>query len=206
MASSPRLAWNRAKFLGAAQDAAAWPRPQGAEVALAGRSNVGKSSLLNALAGNSRLARVSKAPGCTRGLLFFQVSPGLTLVDLPGYGFARRSKAERDSWREGIEEYIEGRPNLRLILVVLDARLGPTELDRDLLEYLAHRQVPSLAVLGKADQLQPSRRRTHLESLGKLFPQGHPSKEHPRDLFVLSSKTGEGVVALRARLEALAGS
>ncbi len=201
MASPPRLVWNRAKFLGAAPDAASWPRHKAAEVALAGRSNVGKSSLLNALTGNSKLARVSKAPGCTRGILFFQVSPGLCLVDLPGYGFARRSKAEREAWREEIEQYIENRENLRLVIVVLDARLGPTELDRELLEYLAGRRRPVLAVLAKADQLQPSRRKAHIEGLKELLP-----PDHPRDLFVLSSKTGEGIFALRARLEALAGT
>jgi GTP-binding protein len=153
----------RAEFLTSATEPRGFPRAELPEVAFAGRSNVGKSSLINALVGVPGLARTSRTPGRTRLLNWFRVEPvkgpPLALVDLPGYGYAKVSRDMRDSWRPLVESYLSGRDALRAVVLLVDARRGGEEEERDLLEYLAAQDVPVQVVLTKADKLAKSRRR-----------------------------------------------
>jgi GTP-binding protein len=129
-----------ASFVAGATDAESLPPPTLLEVALAGRSNVGKSSLLNTLMQRRGLARTSNTPGCTRQLNVFEVrcADGLTirLVDVPGYGWARRSKQERGEWQAMVERYLTGRASLRAVILIIDARRGPGDDDRELVDFV----------------------------------------------------------------------
>lgn len=138
------------------------------EVAFLGRSNVGKSSLLNALVQRKKLARTSSTPGKTRLIHFFRVELDdveLMLVDLPGYGWARVSRTERESWRHLIESYLGGRPQLRLAILLQDLRRDVSEDETLLLEWLAERSVPSMVALTKADKLKTMRRKKRVSEL-----------------------------------------
>jgi GTP-binding protein len=143
----------RAEFAAAASSPAQIPPARGPEIALAGRSNVGKSSLINRLTGRRKLARTSQTPGCTRGLNFYAIDERLMLVDLPGYGWARRSKDERAKWKALVEYYIEHRRTLAGVLILIDARRGPEDEERMLAEYVAACAVPFSWVLTKSDKL-----------------------------------------------------
>jgi GTP-binding protein len=130
-----------------------WPAVSLPQVAFAGRSNVGKSSLLNALVGHSRLARVSGTPGRTRGIALFEIEGRFAFADLPGYGFARVSRAERESWKSLVEGYLERCRSLRKVYVLVDVRRGPGEEERQLASFLAARSVPYRWAGTKADKL-----------------------------------------------------
>ncbi len=140
-----------------------FPRPELPELAFSGRSNVGKSSLLNALVGIPGLARTSNTPGRTRLVNWFRVSPPkgapVAFVDLPGYGYAKVSKDERAAWRPLVEAYLDRREVLRAVLVLVDARRGGEEEERDLLDYLARAEIPAQVVLTKADKLPKAKRK-----------------------------------------------
>lgn len=161
-----------ATFSAAAAQASSLPPPVGAEVAFAGRSNVGKSSLMNRLVERRGLVRTSSTPGCTRQITFFDVrlegDAALTLVDLPGYGYARRSKTERRSWAELIESYLLERPTLRAVVLVVDVRRGLEQDDRDLLQLLAApgrargAALATVVVATKLDKLSVSARKPAL--------------------------------------------
>ena len=135
-------------------DPAGWrPDPLLPEVAFAGRSNVGKSSLLNRLVGRRTLARVSNTPGRTREVNFFRVNDAFILADLPGYGFARVSRTRRAAWRPLIEGYLTGSATLRGVVLLVDARHDPSDDDLAMREYLGHLGVPTLVALTKVDKL-----------------------------------------------------
>jgi len=124
------------------------------QVALAGRSNVGKSSLINCLAGRKGLAKVSSTPGKTQSVNFFRIAPGdYTLVDLPGYGYARRSQAERAKWGKLIETFLTDNPGLKGVAVLLDVRVTPQQSDLELVGWLRHAGIPILPVLTKCDKV-----------------------------------------------------
>ncbi len=123
------------------------------EVAFAGRSNVGKSSLLNKLVGRRKLARVSNTPGRTREVNFFRVNDTFIIADLPGYGYARVSKEQRASWRPLIEGYLKGSPALRGVVLLLDVRHDPTDDDLAMREYLGELGTPTLIALTKTDKI-----------------------------------------------------
>jgi GTP-binding protein len=171
----PRIV--EAEFSAAARRLAELPPPTGVEVAFAGRSNVGKSSLVNCLTERRNLLRVSSTPGCTRAIGFYQarVSGGaqLTLVDLPGYGYARRSKAEREEWAELIEGYLLGRPTLRAVIAIVDVRRGLESDDRDLLELVKappscpRPPVSAIVVATKLDKVPASKRKLELARVQK---------------------------------------
>jgi GTP-binding protein len=127
-----------------------------AEVAFVGRSNVGKSTLLNSVCGKD-LARVSSTPGRTRTLNVFLTGKDRWLVDLPGYGFAMGPRAEREGWGPMIEGYLEGRASLKMIFTLIDAKVGPTKLDVQMITWLQAKRLPWRAVATKADQVKPSR-------------------------------------------------
>jgi GTP-binding protein len=128
--------------------------PTRAEVAVVGRSNVGKSSLVNALAGRKDLALTSKTPGRTRLLNCFEAGDGTTLVDCPGYGYAQTSKAMRASWQGMIERYLLERDELRMVMVLVDGEIGPTKLDVQMLEWLRSYEVPHSVVATKHDKVK----------------------------------------------------
>ena len=162
-----------ASFLAGAQSLASLPPPLMAEVAFAGRSNVGKSSLMNALVGRRNLVRTSSTPGCTRQINFFDAKARdeamFRLVDLPGYGYAKRSKQERKQWGELIDGYLAGRDTLKAVLLLVDARRGLAAEERQLLEFLRARAVPVSAVVvaTKVDKIKKSARKAKLAALAK---------------------------------------
>ena len=152
----------QAVFEALAVDQKSWPPEDAPEIAFAGRSNVGKSSLINAVAQRKGLARTSSTPGRTRGLVFFRIetqdAPPLRFVDLPGYGYARASKKERAAWRPMVESYVERRGALRLVVVLIDARRGLQPSDEELLEWLDSIDRPYVVVFTKLDQVPRTKR------------------------------------------------
>ena len=147
-------------------DADGWrPTPDLPEVAFAGRSNVGKSSLINSLVRRKKVARVSNTPGRTREINFFSVNGEFVLADLPGYGYARVSKERRAAWRPLIEGYLRGSPKLRGVVQLLDARREPSEDDMQMLEFLAHVGTPTIIVATKVDKLRAAERDARIRDL-----------------------------------------
>jgi len=128
------------------------------EIALAGKSNVGKSSLINSLTRNSKLARTSATPGKTRLVNFYELNDDMFLVDLPGYGFAKASKQEREKWSTMIEGYLERSENLRHVFQLVDIRHKPTQEDQMMINYLRHYDIPFTVVATKADKLSKAQR------------------------------------------------
>jgi len=152
------------KFLVSATRLAQLPDSPG-EVAFVGRSNVGKSSLINALANQRQLARVSNTPGRTQLINLFGLPSGATLVDLPGYGYAKVPAAIRGGWREMIEGYLLGREPLAMVFVLVDGEIGPTPLDEQMLDWLRAEDVPHTVVATKWDKVKSSRRPTRKREL-----------------------------------------
>jgi GTP-binding protein len=168
-----------AEFEALAVDPASWPPEGPPEIAFAGRSNVGKSSLINALCQRKALARTSTTPGRTRGLVFFRARPRgealVRLVDLPGYGYARASKQEREAWRPMVESYVEKRHALRVVVVLVDARRGAEAEEVELCEWLRTVGKPCTVVLTKADQLPATRRGEAARKLARELGLAHPA-------------------------------
>jgi GTP-binding protein len=159
-----------AEWLATAAAPDGFPHPGVSEVAFLGRSNVGKSSLLNALVQRKKLARISSAPGKTRLIHFYRVErPDLeiNLVDLPGYGYAKVSKVERKRWQVLVESYLEGRPTLRAAVLLQDLRRDPSEDETLLIDWLEEREVPVVLAITKIDKLKPMRRKVRLNELKK---------------------------------------
>jgi GTP-binding protein len=143
----------RAAFLGSAAGPEGYPKADLPEVALAGRSNVGKSTLINALLNRKGLAKTSGTPGKTRLINFYDVDGRCHLVDLPGYGFARVAPREQAAWRRRIEGYLAGRKALKLVVLLVDIRHPPAATDRQMVAWLGHAKVPVLLVATKRDKL-----------------------------------------------------
>ena len=177
------------------------PAPSLTEVAFAGRSNVGKSSLINALTGRKALARTSNTPGRTREINFFDLGGRLMLVDLPGYGYARAAKGEIKRWNQLINDYLKGRPNLRRVCLLLDGRHGLKDIDGRVLALLDAAAVNYQVVLTKMDKVKPEARRHLLAGLGQALAR-HPAA-HP-EILPTSRANGEGMAALRAEISTLA--
>jgi GTP-binding protein len=171
------------------------------EVAFAGRSNVGKSSLINALTGRKTLARTSNTPGRTQQINFFNLGGRLMLVDMPGYGYAKASRKEVKEWQGLATLYLKGRPTLRRALLLIDARQGLKESDERVMKQLDESAQSYQVVLTKADKLKPPALAALHEQVAAQAAR-HPAA-HP-DLVATSAVTGEGVSTLRALLAALA--
>jgi GTP-binding protein len=189
------------RFVTGAADLAGLPPAELPEVAFAGRSNVGKSSLVNALTGRKTLARISRSPGRTRQLNFFSLGGRLMLADLPGYGYAKAPKTDVKAWTRLVGAYLRGRPNLRRLCLLVDARLGLKESDRDLMARLDAAAVSYQIILTKADKAAPDELDGRLAALGRelaVHPAAHP------EIAVTSARTRLGVAGLRAALAALA--
>jgi GTP-binding protein len=171
------------------------------EVAFVGRSNAGKSRLVNALTGRKSLARVSQTPGATRQINFFNLGGRLMLVDLPGYGFAKRSKAEAESWQEMIFAYLRRRGRLRRVLLLIDSRRGVMDSDEQVMELLDKAAVSYGLVLTKGDELKPAQRAGAVEAAAAKAA-GHTAAL--TEVQLTSAETGDGIPALRTHLAALA--
>ncbi len=190
------------RFFYASQRLDQLPPVAGPEVAFAGRSNVGKSSLLNALTGRHALARVSGEPGRTRQLNFFDLGGRLTLVDMPGYGYARAAKSVKQDWQGLMFEYLRGRPTLRRVMLLLDARIELKDADGAVMELLDRAAVTFQLVLTKADGVKAAaleRKVAEVVALARKHPAAHP------DVLVTSSATGQGIEALRAAVAMVVG-
>ena len=158
------------EFLGPMATVDGWrPETTLPEIAFAGRSNVGKSSLLNKLVRRKAFARVSNTPGRTREINFFKVNDQFVLADLPGYGYARISKERKAEWRPLIEGYLRRSSALRGVVQLLDVRHDPTEDDRQMLDFLAELETPTVVVLTKVDKLTPKAAATRVQEIGELL-------------------------------------
>jgi GTP-binding protein len=193
------LSIKQASFMLSAPHVRVLPAPTCAELVFAGKSNVGKSSLINGIVGQKALARVSATPGCTRGINLFRIELGeatLHLVDLPGYGYAKRSKSERKAWGPMIEGYLRERAGIRLVVVIIDVRRGIADEDQQLLEFLDLLQHPSVLIATKLDKLNKAQQKPRLAEL---------RRSSARDVLGYSSETQAGRPELLARLSLAAG-
>jgi GTP-binding protein len=171
------------------------------EVAFAGRSNVGKSSLVNALTGRRSLARTSSSPGHTRQINFFDLGGRMMLADLPGYGFAQVSRSMKETWQDLASAYLRGRPTLKRVCLLIDARHGVKDADRETMKNLDAAAVSYQLVLTKADQLKPDRIAPAIaaaEAVARKHGAAHP------EVLATSSQTGFGIAELRAEIAAAA--
>jgi GTP-binding protein len=193
-----------AHFVTSAADPSQFPPSTLPEVAIAGRSNVGKSSVINALTGHGSLARTSRTPGRTRLINWFHVGPpkgdAIHLVDLPGYGYAEVPRAMRDAWRPLIESFLTGREALRVVVLLVDIRRGAQDEEIDFVAWLADREVPTIVCLTKADKVPKNKRRLIALDVKKQLALR-------REPLTVSVQDGEGVEDLwRAVLRELAPS
>lgn len=176
------------------------PEAAPCEIAFAGRSNVGKSSLLNALTGRKALARTSGTPGRTRELNYFQIGPSLHLVDMPGYGYAKAQKTLVAAWQKLIKDYLRGRPTLRRVFVLVDARHGIKPNDLEIMDLLDEAAVVYQIVLTKADKVKKGGAEALVaRTLAEVRkrPAAHP------ELHLTSSEKGSGIAELRAEIARL---
>ncbi len=191
------------RFVFAAQRLDGLPPPGLPEVAFAGRSNVGKSSLLNALTGRRALARTSTRPGRTQQLNFFELGGRLTLVDMPGYGYAEAGKRVKRDWQGLMFDYLRGRPTLRRVLLLLDARIEVKPADVAVMELLDRAAVTYQLVLTKTDDVAAARlagKAAEVAALARKHPAAH------MDVLATSAETGAGIDGLRAALAGLAAN
>ena len=165
------------------------------EIAMVGKSNVGKSSLINNLTGNSRLARTSSEPGKTRLVNLFLINDAFFLVDLPGYGFARASKQEKDKWAGMIEGYLQNSGHLKRVFQLVDIRHAPTSDDQLMVEYLRHYDIPFTVVATKADKLSKAQRGRSIPPICRALA------VQPWEVLVHSSSDGTGRDALLEHIE-----
>ena len=177
----------KAEFIKSATQVSQYPLPTLPEIAFAGRSNVGKSSLINALLGCKNLAKTSNTPGRTQLINFFTINDKISFVDLPGYGFVKVARSVKENWGEMIEAYLRQRTNLALVVLILDIRRVPNEDDLSLRDWLDHYRIPYLYVLTKSDKLSNNQSVKQKRIIEKIL---NASKEEKLILF--SAKTQKG--------------
>ncbi|MGN0454549.1 MAG: ribosome biogenesis GTP-binding protein YihA/YsxC [Ruminococcus sp.] len=187
--------FNEVSFEFAAGDVSQLPESSLPEVVFSGKSNVGKSSLINKLVQRKSLARVSATPGKTATINFFRLNE-FRLVDFPGYGYAKVSKGEKRRWADLVEGYFNQQRNVRLIIQIIDIRHAPSKDDLQMLEYLSHFQFPFAVVLTKLDKLNKSKAREQIEYFNTLL-----SKYEDIKIIPFSSVTGEGTGEIRKTIE-----
>src|SRR6267378_5938125 len=186
-----RFVIRNVEFIGGMAEKHGW-RPESSlpEVAFAGRSNVGKSSLLNSLVRRKSFARVSRTPGRTREINFFRINNGFVFVDLPGYGYARVSKEKKAEWRPMIESYLRRTSQLRGIVLLLDIRREPSDDDLAMLDFLAETEVPTIVALTKKDKLTKAAALERAAKISRSLALGS------EQVIPFSAQTGEGRVEL----------
>lgn len=200
-AQAKKLFAGACDFVWGAQSIDGLPPQRSPEIAFAGRSNVGKSSLINALTGRKALARVSQTPGRTREINFFNLGDRLMLVDLPGYGYAKASKELAAEWQSMIFAYLRGRANLKRVLLLIDARRGIMDVDQAVMTLLDKAAVSYVIVLTKADSLKPAelaKVKAEVEAASKKHVAAYPA------LFATSAQKAEGLDAVQCHLMAFA--
>lgn len=190
--------YNKAEFVTSYGLSSQLPKSDIPEIAFAGRSNVGKSSMINKIFNRKSLARVSAVPGKTATINFYSVEKKANFVDLPGYGYAKVSKSEKERWSKLIEKYFNDDRNLRLVLSLIDMRHPPTKLDIDMVNYLIECELPFVIILTKADKLNKKQTEERLKNIVKEIPYGEDIKMIP-----FSSQTGQGVEEIRSIIEEL---
>jgi GTP-binding protein len=191
--------WN---FTSAASSVDSLPRMAGPEIAFAGRSNVGKSSLINGLTGRRALARTSNTPGRTQELIFFGGPHRLVLVDMPGYGYAAAAKTKIAAWTSLITNYLHGRATLARVYLLIDARHGLKDIDKTILDTLGEAAVSHQIILTKCDQIGTSELTDRMAAVAAAIrkrPAAFP------DLLATSAKSGTGIAQLRAAVARLLG-
>jgi len=167
------------------------PRDRKPEIAFAGKSNVGKSSLLNTLWGQKNLAKISNTPGKTKTINFFEVNGKFYMVDLPGYGYAEVPLKIKEQWNKVMFDYLTQSENLKLVVVLIDSRHGPTDKDHHLLDFLEENELPTLLVATKIDKLGNAQRKMQLDKIRKEL-----HLDEDAILLPFSSQTREGVTPL----------
>jgi GTP-binding protein len=191
-----------AEFIKSATTPLHYPEGVFPEVAFVGRSNVGKSSLINALVGRKNLAKTSNTPGRTQLINFFLINRRYSFVDLPGYGFARVPESVRRNWGPMVETYLKERPNLRLVILIMDIRRDPAGHDMELLQWFNHYLIPTLPVLTKIDKLSKSKVQQRARQIEQMLMEGVNLQTAPKPV-LFSARTGEGEEALWSFIEAL---
>jgi len=197
-----KLVWNKTRFMKSANVPKEYPKISHHinQIAICGRSNVGKSTLLNELCSQSKLAKTSKTPGKTQLLNFFEIDEKLVVVDLPGYGFAKVPDKVKVDWGKTITEYLENAQRLELLLFLLDIRRDPNSEDLEFLHWLHHYQKPFLLVLTKADKVTKNELELRTKAIiGQIPYEGFEYIQH-------SSKSHQGTYDLRQKIEQYATS
>ena len=187
-------------FIAAAQNLAALPPISLPEIAFAGRSNVGKSSLVNALTGRTTLARTSQTPGRTRQLIFFSLASRLQLVDLPGYGYARASKTDIKAWTKLTRKFLVGRQILQRMLLLIDSRRGIGQADKEMMKLMDDSAVSWAVVLTKVDKIKSEQLQKICDKTQQEISLHVAAYPH---IWKTSSQTGAGIAELRAHLASL---
>ena len=165
------------------------------QIAIVGRSNVGKSSLINLLTNNSKMAKTSSMPGRTRLVNYFNVNNNMYLVDLPGYGFAKASKNLTSAWDSVMNDYFTDNEKLKLVLVLIDSRILPTELDIQMMDYLAEHEIPALIIMTKTDKLNRSEINLNKDKISKIL-------RYNKDLIIPTSTLKKvGVEEIASKIE-----
>jgi len=193
--------YNKAEFFASYGKASQIPPADRIEIAFAGRSNVGKSSLINKILNRKKLARVSAVPGKTATINFFTLE-NVYVVDLPGYGYAKVAKSEKERWADLIEGYLNDTSRqLELVFSLIDMRHAPTKDDVHMINFLVENEIPFVVVLTKSDKLKPTERKKRLEAFKSEIP-------YFEDITVIpfSAETGEGVEEIREIIESIAES
>jgi GTP-binding protein len=189
-----------AEFKGAFVDWHKLPQTDLPEIALVGRSNVGKSSLINKIVNRRNLAKSSSTPGKTRTINFYLINQSFHLVDLPGYGYAKVSRSEQEKWGQIIENYLKNRKQLRGVIHLIDIRHQPGENDVLMKEWLSHYDIPILIVVTKADKISRGARQKHLQAISRQLNLDTELKP-----LVFSAETGEGTDELHKAIEEIIG-